>query len=461
MKNTILFSLFSLMMTTVIPTLAFASRVAVVDSGTDFKHSALAGRELVSATEIIGNRVDDDRNGKVDDIVGWNFIDQFTKVFFRDHLTTYNPIIYPLFTIIAHKQAGLITEEEAKYWTENVDKLPAPQKAALQAHLQAFGGYAHGTHCSGIVAALAPEAKIMSARVFADDIPNEYETLSFGNDNKGGGWTKYVYKLLSAVTNGLFDQVAVYLTERKVDVANYSLGTPLHMIAKALLQLRGIKNPTPEQLSAETKKAFVEYEKKARAWMTAAPQTLFVIAAGNDGTDNDVLPTFPSNVNVPNAIRVAASLDYVALATFSNYGKTTVDVAAPGVAIVASVPSLDNTQKIPMSGTSMAAPFVTGVAAHVKDINPALTPAQLKAIIMGTVDKKPWLEGKVVSGGVVNPERAYEAARESLAKEITVAIEVARTSVADVTPAAKFKSAKMPPASTPQSLRLMGQSIVF
>ena len=86
---------------------AHGANVAVVDSGTDFDHSTIRGMERINANDPAGNRIDDDRNGKVDDIVGWNFIDNYNRVFFTEHLEFYNPIIYPLFTIIAHRQAGI------------------------------------------------------------------------------------------------------------------------------------------------------------------------------------------------------------------------------------------------------------------------------------------------------------------------------------------------------------------
>ena len=72
-----------------------------------------------------------------------------------------------------------------------------------------------------------------------------------------------------------------------------------------------------------------------------SPNTLFVVAAGNDGTDNDVAPKQPCNVPLPNVLCVAAIDANGALADFSNYGATSVDVAAPGVGIQSAVPNFE------------------------------------------------------------------------------------------------------------------------
>ena len=80
--------------------------VAVVDSGTDFTHAWLKDRAWINTKEIAGNMVDDDRNGKVDDVYGWNFADNYNQVFVREHLNSVNPETFHIFEIIARIQAG-------------------------------------------------------------------------------------------------------------------------------------------------------------------------------------------------------------------------------------------------------------------------------------------------------------------------------------------------------------------
>lgn len=414
-------------------TTSSATQVAVTDSGTDFSHAWLNGRALINAKEVAGNRVDDDRNGKVDDIMGWNFVEGYGRIFFPEHLQSVDPTIFKYFEVIARIQSDAPTREDEQFWQDNVSNLKPEDKKRLEAKLNFYGQYAHSTHVSGIIAALSPNSKIMSNRVFPDT-PPEAQVMSWGEGakaNKKFGPADIFYKILSALNNGSFNQVGLYLKERQIDVANYSLGVSLQNLAKLILGLRGIKEPTPEQLSKETQRAGAQFMPEGNKWMASSPGTLFVVAAGNDGTDNDALPTFPANVRAPNSITVAATNGVSKLAKFSNYGAKSVDIAAPGVAIVSSVPALDRKQVLPMSGTSMASPYVAGVAAKVKEINPRLTSSELRKVLMATVDHKDWLKGKVISEGVVNPDRAYAAAEKSKTISLDEAIKAAQAEVKD------------------------------
>ena len=131
---------------------------------------------------------------------------------------------------------------------------------------------------------------------------------------------------------------------------------------------------------------------------------LFIAAAGNDGEDNDETPHYPSSYNLPNIIAVAATDRNDTLADFSCYGKESVDVAAPGVDIYSTVISGYDY----MSGTSMATPCVSGIAALLKGRNPSWGYPDIKNAIEQSVDPKASLDGMVATGGRVN---AYGALR--------------------------------------------------
>ena len=132
---------------------------------------------------------------------------------------------------------------------------------------------------------------------------------------------------------------------------------------------------------------------------------LFVAAAGNDGLNNDVEPHYPSSYPEDNIIAVAATDNKDAMADFSCFGKKTVDVAAPGVGIWSSIPG---GKYDTISGTSMAAPHVSGLAALIKARYPAASAAQIKARILNTADPVLAMAGKSVTGGRVNAFNALE-----------------------------------------------------
>lgn len=127
---------------------------------------------------------------------------------------------------------------------------------------------------------------------------------------------------------------------------------------------------------------------------------VFIAAAGNSSMNNDVSPTYPATYSVPNIISVAAIDNKGQLASFSNYGKTTVHVGAPGVNVLSTTPSGYQS----WSGTSMATPHVSGVAAILL-AHEKLTNVELKERLMATTKPISGLRSRAVAG-LVN---AYHA----------------------------------------------------
>ena len=138
-----------------------------------------------------------------------------------------------------------------------------------------------------------------------------------------------------------------------------------------------------------------------------AHNVVFVTAAGNEGSNDDIIPSFPASLRQPNELSVAAVDANGQLPSFSNYGATTVDLAAPGVSILGDYPTTlaANGYQV-LSGTSMATAYVSGVAALIASQHPEYTAAQIVQRINATVKPLPSLAGRVITGGMVDAARA-------------------------------------------------------
>ncbi len=130
---------------------------------------------------------------------------------------------------------------------------------------------------------------------------------------------------------------------------------------------------------------------------------LFIAAAGNDGTNNDATASYPSGYPNSNIIAVAALASNGTLASYSQYGATTVDIAAPGSGIYSTVPARVKGKTAASyasySGTSMATPHVTGAAALYAARHPGSSAAQIKAAILNSAVPTASVNGKVATNG--------------------------------------------------------------
>jgi subtilisin family serine protease len=148
---------------------------------------------------------------------------------------------------------------------------------------------------------------------------------------------------------------------------------------------------------------------------------LVVIAAGNSGADNDRIPAIPASYRkvCPEQIITVMAIDlYNEKASFSNYGATTVDLAAPGVGIVTTRASLSRASEGELrrdpfyrshrafTGTSAAAAVVSGAAALLRSRNPSLSAVDLKDLLCGSVQTTPSLKTKCITGGMLDIEAA-------------------------------------------------------
>ncbi len=417
---------------------AKAAVIAVVDSGTDVQHVELA-QKIWNNPGDADDAVDNDNNGYIDDIHGWNFADNDDRLMNRKLIGTFGKDDYTYFDLQTKALRGEATADDIAWLRAKV------ADSSFLAELERFANFLHGTHVAGISSRNADEAQIMTLRLIGG---GDSSKLSFqnsfarlleeqqGSKASDGNKDKLIrlgLQALAAAQGKGLEAVGKYIASEKARVANCSFGTSraaIEPLIRPLIekimgapitddQLHAYADFFLTQTAAAMKKSFTD----------PAKDTLFVIAAGNDGTNNDVAPTAPANIRADNTITVAATLDTSKLAVFSNYGNTTVDVAAPGVGILSTIPGNEH---LTVSGTSQAAPYVTQIAGKIIDANPKLTVAQVKQVVLQTVDQKAFLAGKVSTGGIANLDRAVRAAKLSLTMPLGNAIQQSHHDVADM-----------------------------
>ena len=264
--------------------------VGVVDTGIDISHQDLAANVWHNPGEIAANGIDDDGNGYVDDVTGWDFLHNDNTVY--DGPGT------------------------------NPDGSPVD---------------AHGTHVAGTIGATGDNG------VGVVGVNWQVSILPLKFIGPQGGRSSDLLRALA---------YAKSLRERGVNlrVLNNSYGGG----------------------------GYSQAERDAiRALADAG--ILFVVAAGNESSDNDHYPRYPASYNAPNLISVAATTRYSGVTTFTNYGARTVHLYAPGEGVLSTTPG--NTYSS-YSGTSMAAPHVAGTAALVCAARPDISMARLRAAVL-------------------------------------------------------------------------------
>lgn len=282
--------------------------VGIIDTGIDYNHEDLASNVWTNPGEIAGNGKDDDNNGFIDDIHGWDFANSD-----KDPIDDNGHGTHVAGTIgaIGNNGVGIVGVN----WNVKM------------AALKFLNRYGSGTTANAVKA-------VLYANMMGFKITNN----SWG----GGGYTQSLYDAINAANNA---------------------------------------------------------------------GNLFVAAAGNSGNNTDSSANYPASYNLPNIISVAATDHKDNLASFSNYGGNSVDLGAPGVDIYSTVPKgscslCDSSGYDFLSGTSMATPHVSGVAALVWSADNGLSNLAIKDKILYSTDALSSLSGKTISGGRLNLHKA-------------------------------------------------------
>ncbi len=417
---------------------AHASLIGIMDSGTDISHKDLAPRTWFNPNEKAGN-IDLDLDGLPGDVNGWDFTNGTASPFDPQYNYLITQDVKTFFQLYSKYESKTIAANEVAWLQAHA------KDESLMSKVDFVGGYIHGTHVAGISTNNLPTAKIFCMKVlptvYVEPVAAKPALVSPPN-----GAIQAIS--VEQLTQNFHDTIAPQVEQmvglnsimnfHHVDVVNQSFGIGYKDALNAIHQsfLEDVRRePTKEELNSITNLYMTQLVSAGEKMFQAAPDTIFAIAAGNDTSNNDVLLDYPAGIKADNKIVVAATWGYQSLAEFSNYGANKVDVAAPGVAITSTAPT---DTYIALSGTSQAAPFVTNTVALIKDMNPKLNARDTKAIVLETVDVKPWLQGKVKTAGIVNKLRAKKAAIYSRSMSLSLAISKARVDVSDVPTPSSF-----------------------
>ena len=281
---------------------AHATVIAVIDSGTDLSHNDLKNKKWANPIDI-DDAVDNDDNGYIDDVNGWNFADNNNKLYDKSFLGTFSPDTYKFFEVQTRLLKGEGTDADRAWMTA------ARGNEALIAELGTFGNFVHGTHVAGITAKNADKAEVMVLKIIPTKSPlaghkkqfagyvSEFSKTTSGNPEK---LIKLALKALAGQQAKSLTPIGTYVGKEKARIANCSFGTSTaavkSMIMPQLLKLVLRRDPTPEELDTYSIYFVSQAIEASKTLVTPAPNTLFVIAAGNDGTNNDELPTSPANI---------------------------------------------------------------------------------------------------------------------------------------------------------------------
>jgi subtilisin family serine protease len=271
---------------------------------------------------------------------------------------------------------------EVKQWLSTLQ--PDAYKAAIE-EISLAGNYMHGTHVAGIALAGNPYARLVNARI-------EFQHTLLPEPCP----TRELAEKEAQAAQAYID----FMRKHGVRVVNMSFGGSVGGLESALEQCGTGKSPDERKAIARD---YFEIGRKAlEGAIRSAPEILFVAAGGNSNSDASFTESIPAAISAPNLLSVGAVDKAGDEASFTSYGPTIV-VHANGYQVESVIPG---GEKVAESGTSMAAPQVTNLAAKLLAVSPKLTPTQLIAIIRDTAEKT--ADGR---RNLIHPAKALAAAQ--------------------------------------------------
>lgn len=435
--------------------------VGIVDSGVDIEHVDLKTVLWINKREIAGNGIDDDKNGYIDDIYGWNFLGNSTKENLEYERIIKNKSLVDEKTYQAAKALNdkkvadaaaakarfeqmltALNEGDAAlvkyfgkpvYTSEEVNAIVSqePQTQKSKAAMQQMLSY--GLPIAELKIAIQKQFDDQVALINGDhlktdyrkvvgDNPNDINDTKYGNNNVMGPDKNeilhgtHVAGIVAQTRanmlggDGVANNVQILTVRAVPDGDEYDKDIALGIRYAVDNGAKVINGSFGKSFSPQKQWVYdaIKYAEKK--------DVLIVHAAGNDAKDIDYNDNFPNDSDdkvtefADNLITIGA-LNYEygnkVVARFSNIGKINVDVFAPGVKIYATTPN--NTYQY-LQGTSMAAPNVAGVAALIRSYYPKLSAKQVKQILMesGVV-----ITTAVIVGGKANDTRSFTTLSKS------------------------------------------------
>ena len=410
-----------------------AATIAIIDTGFDLDHEFLRPKILKKETDEEG--IDPALSNQFH---GWSFHDNshLKEAVIQDQSILQEILLFRNLRAKGHRE-GLSPEEFEWFSRKNTDK-------DFMKKVKSFKKHAHGTFVAGIALREGENINIFPIRGLHIPIPVVAVKDSTIEPSEPAKASTAQARFQKEIKNSLdrvsrkFRKICHYLSLRRIEVVNASYGiTYKNIMTKFREMHREIVGQEIEEhvLMDEVNKYFEELYRRSTATIQRYPRMLFIFSAGNSGLDNDAFHHYPSKIKLPNTISVAA-LNGEYLATFSNYGQASVDIGAPGVAILSLVPkvySKDGAEIYsPSSGTSMAAPYISNLAAQIINANKKLTPGDVKRIIMETGEEKEHLKNRLVSAALVNNQKALKAAQFCHEMSLDEAINLARLNLVPI-----------------------------